>query len=414
MKRILIAAAFCLLSSSVFGWNLKDHRDMARLALEDVAGDWGLNEPCEIHPLEAFLEKLRPLRPEIADAWQFSYYLKINPKIDLNVQTSLRFPEGTPKAKKLAPLEILSLYATDADDGRDQDLFLRDDTGKPIPMFPDQKWFGSVQGPNSQAFRHIEKPPFSLKDPISTFGWPLRAIGEASQRTEIYFQLSQLAFALGEDYWGWRFLAGGLHYLQDLHQPYHAGQASPTLLKRGLEVLLSWGWDEKGFIGSFAHVVSNSHRFFETYVDQANNPGKLDALGKVKGRDLSLFPGSTEALARSVRDFSNGLYDELSKTIEEITGASLYGRAEFFSDGDKGPDNSRIEDFLLTPIPESSAVKIFEIVADCFASAGKATRTYVRAALDERQNSRKPDEILAAMDRLLPRSSEAQAGGEPE
>jgi len=419
MKRLLIAAAFCLLSSSAFGWNLKDHRNMASLALESVAEEWGLNEACPIRPLELFLDKLKPIRPEIADAWQFSFYLKINPKIDLSAQTSLRFPEGTPRGNTLTPLEILSLYATDADDGRDQDLFLRDDQGHPRPMFPDQKWFGSVQGPNSQAFRHIEKPPFRLSHPLTTFGIPLRSLGEASQRTEIYFQLSQLAFALGEDYWGWRFLAGGLHYLEDLHQPYHAGQITPLLLRKGLKVLLSWGRSEKGFIGSFAHVISNSHRFFETYIDRAESfdPDlKEHAYKSLLGTDALSAPLSARDLAEKARDDSNSYFAPLAEAVGKLTGESLYERQEFFSDGDRGTDNSDPKDFVLEGFASEDANrKIFEIVENRFAAAGRSIRTYIRLAIDRRKISENPQSILATLDQLLgPTIKESNVEGDAE
>lgn len=41
-------------------------------------------------------------------------------------------------------------------------------------------------------------------------------------RIHLYKTLSELAFSLGQDYWGWRFMGWGLHYIADLTQPYHA------------------------------------------------------------------------------------------------------------------------------------------------------------------------------------------------
>jgi hypothetical protein len=407
-KRLILAIVVWSLLPlrNALGWNLGDHRELAKRAVEDVAKDWGLDQPCDVHPLSAFLEKLKPLREELGDPWQFSRYLKINPKVDIGTQESLRFAEGSPKgAKALTPQEILFLYATDADDGRDQDLFVRDETGAPRAMFPDEKWFGAFQGPNSQAFRHIEKPPFRLRHPITTFGIPLRSVGEASLRAEIYFQLSRLAFSLKEDYWGWRFLAGGLHYLQDLHQPYHAGQITPVLFKQGLGILLSWGGKEKGFMGSFAHVVSNSHRFFETYLDQSggrNDVLKEDALEAARGSDVAPLPGSIQDLARSVRDASNLLYAPLSEAIAMMTGDSLAGRTEFYSDGDKTRINSDPKDFIREgPAFEDANKKVFGIVKDRFASAGRVTRAYVQALLEAKKNPVKPEEILSGLDDLL-------------
>ncbi len=397
MKRLplsLVLFAVCL-PLPALGWNLSDHREMARLALEDVAEDWKLDQPVAIRPLSSFLEKLKSIRPELGDPWQFSHYLKINPKIDIGTFESLRYPGRYPGA--LTPHAILSLYATDPDDGRDQNLFLRDETGAPKPMFPDQKWFGAIQGPNSQAFRHIEKPPFDLSHPVRTFGIPLRSIGEASQRMEIYFQLSQLAFALEEEYWGWRFLAGGFHYLQDLHQPYHAGQITPTLLKQGLGILLSWGWKEKGFMGSFVHVVSNSHRFFETYVDDPK--GRDDGM---KEKALSALRGTNADMTRNIRDDSNRLYPELSETVAVLTGASLTGREEFYSDGDKSEKNSDPKDFIQDgPAFAEANRRIFEIVIDRFQSAGSMTRAYVKAAIEEKGKREKPEGILRKLDTIM-------------
>ncbi len=50
--------------------------------------------------------------------------------------------------------------------------------------------------------------------------------GYPEYRIHLYKSLSELAFSLGQDYWGWRFMGWGLHYIGDLTQPYHA-QALP-------------------------------------------------------------------------------------------------------------------------------------------------------------------------------------------
>ena len=41
-------------------------------------------------------------------------------------------------------------------------------------------------------------------------------------RIALFGELAELAFTTGHDYWGWRFLGWGLHYVGDLTQPYHA------------------------------------------------------------------------------------------------------------------------------------------------------------------------------------------------
>ncbi len=41
-------------------------------------------------------------------------------------------------------------------------------------------------------------------------------------RIHLYKTLSEFAFKMGQDYWGWRFMGWGLHYIADLAQPYHS------------------------------------------------------------------------------------------------------------------------------------------------------------------------------------------------
>ena len=51
---------------------------------------------------------------------------------------------------------------------------------------------------------------------------PFLAQTHVEYRVRQYMTLARFAFAQGHPYWGYRFLGWGLHYLQDLSQPYHA------------------------------------------------------------------------------------------------------------------------------------------------------------------------------------------------
>lgn len=374
-------------SASLWAWNGTDHIAITRLALEEAAPDWQLDQPVEIHPLQSLLDKLKVIRPALGDPRQWAHYLQINTKTDFDY-----LPPEAKGQKELSALSILSFFSVDPDDGRDQDL---------PELSPDQKWFGSPRGGNSQAFRHIEKPPFDWRHPSGTFGFPLRAVGEATKRAEIYFQASLLAFSLQEDYWGWRLLAGTFHYLQDLHQPYHAGQITPGLLTRGLWAFLRWGYDEKGIMGTFAHIISNSHRFYESYVaipSGHDNGVKGEALKALKGRDLAPITGTIRDLAIQVRDSSNRHFPELVCAVTRASDPVLFSSYDFKSD-QKGADNpSR---FLKTgPEFEESNQKIFEITRERFESAGRVIRAVVHAAI-ENQRAEKPETLLRNLDLLL-------------
>jgi len=405
MKHFLFLLLICC-PSAALAWNLSDHRDISKLSLQDVSAEWGLNKPVAVRPLDSLLEKIRPLRPEIADRWHFSHYLQVNPKIDLGHAESHLLPQVPLKERKeMTPLEILGYYSTDPDDGRDQDLFVRDEKGTPQYAYPDQKWFGFARGSNSQAFRHIEKPPFRLDHPVATFGFPLRKLGEASRRAEIYHRMSLLAFALGEDYWGWRFLANAFHYLEDLHQPYHAGQIPPSLMKKGIAAL-SWGRKDLGFIGTFAHIVSNSHRFFESYVEKPPKDSleeKASAFKALGGQDLISYRGSFESLAVDVRDASNLVYGRLAEDVSTIADPRLAGSYEFRSDEKSQDDPAQ----FVNEGPDFAAADrdLFSIVAERFASAGRILRTAVHAILSEKEAGKEakedPKSLLSALDGLL-------------
>jgi hypothetical protein len=395
MKKALLLVFLLLLSSPLRAWDEADHQRITALALEEVSAEWKLDQPVEVRPLSSFLNKLAKIRPGLSDPKRFAAYLKINPEINLE-----REEESVAGKNLLTPAEILSQYALDPDDGRDQNLFQMDEKGVPHYIYPDQKWFGAMKGGNSQAFRHLEKPPFSLKHPGSTFGVPPWAVGEATQRAEIYFQLSQLAFSLDENYWGWRFLAGSLHYLEDLHQPYHAGQVTPSFLLRGLGSYWTWGRKTDGFMGTFSHLVSNSHRFYESYVSMKPNSSSFrkEVLGALKGTDHPVLNGSVKELALQVRDRSNRLFPTLMTSISDATSPVLFSPYWFKSARD---DHDDPEKFLDKNKPDyaESVQKVFEITKDRFESMGKVIRTVVDAALKNKKES--SEELLKKLDRLL-------------
>ena len=412
MRRLLIAFALVASPTITRGWNGPDHQAIGRIALQEVAREWGLDRPVPVRPLESLLKKLllcmdsssmgivrgRAGSPpdfsepsgcasgERIDPWHFADWLKINPAIDIERPV----PEMTSK-KAATPLEILSYYSIDPDDGRDQDLFVRDEKGKPHARFRDQKWFGALAGANSQAFRHMEKPPFSFRHPIATFGFPFRGVGEATRRCKIWCLASELAFAHGEEYWGWRFLANALHYLQDLHQPFHAGQITPGILIRGLGAWpFGWGYS-KGFMGTFAQLMSNTHRFFESFIAQpgSRDQGKKDrALFALRGKETPPLPDDPLQLAIAARDASNRLFPPTVNAVIRMAKPELLGGREFRSDPPAADDPLS----FIREGTDAANRRLYAIVNERFGAAGQSLRTAVRMAIN-RRGTRTPEQI---------------------
>ncbi|MBI3557186.1 MAG: hypothetical protein HY074_13060, partial [Deltaproteobacteria bacterium] len=56
----------------------------------------------------------------------------------------------------------------------------------------------------------------------SHFGIDFGKDQETDRRAQLFYRLALIAFAVDEPYWGYRFLANALHYVQDMTQVFHA------------------------------------------------------------------------------------------------------------------------------------------------------------------------------------------------
>ena len=121
---------------------------------------------------------------------------------------------------KVSPLSVVASAADEPDYGHDINLF-SDNPGTagarynfgPQP-FGDSRFEYSSQAPFHMGFYH--------ESPVITAAAPYLAQTYPEQRVYQYFGLARYAFETGHPYWGYRFLGWGLHYIQDLTQPYHA------------------------------------------------------------------------------------------------------------------------------------------------------------------------------------------------
>lgn len=110
--------------------------------------------------------------------------------------------------------------------------------------------YGS-QAPFHMGFYHLDWLT-SLAQPGLLQTYPL-------YRTELYRKLAILAFSTGHDYWGWRFMGWGLHYVGDLAQPYHAVPLPDTGILESLWIVAT------GKTGEALQLVSNRHGVIEAF-----------------------------------------------------------------------------------------------------------------------------------------------------
>jgi hypothetical protein len=96
----------------------------------------------------------------------------------------------------------------------------------------------------SRGYRHMYS---------SLFGGLLRG-GAAPQRANHFFEMSKVAFERDDNYWGFRFAARAIHYLEDLSQPYHTYPAP-------LDVLFKKFFKVK----KLTILITNAHYGFEDF-----------------------------------------------------------------------------------------------------------------------------------------------------
>ncbi|MGB9856787.1 MAG: hypothetical protein ACPLKX_01410 [Dictyoglomaceae bacterium] len=177
---------------------------------------------------------------------------------------------------KISAITIITRYVEEPDNGMDENLNLS----------PFQKLMGGSSG-----WRHMYFIAFSgaLK------------LGEAPKRCLHFWNLAKEAFQRKDYYWGFRFFAYSLHYLQDLSMPFHA---YPMPLKNvalniiNLDKLISQG--------------ENHHYVLEAYQEyqvKNKNPKYIKVLKEANPLEIKNPEEAAEKAAWLSRDFMGRLWD---------------------------------------------------------------------------------------------------------
>jgi hypothetical protein len=163
----------------------------------------------------------------------------------------------------LSPLQVVASAADEPDYGHDINLF-SDNPGEvgaqynfgPQP-FGDARFEYSSQAPFHIGYYHDDAIIFAA-GPFLTRTYP-------EWRAYQYFGLARYAFEHGHPYWGYRFMGWGLHYIQDLTQPYHAkvlpGVETSSLIWTAAKDAAGFGDDKKAAI----ERVATRHTEIEKY-----------------------------------------------------------------------------------------------------------------------------------------------------
>ncbi len=299
--RLIILISCCLsivvFENSAFAW--ARHNLLTVASIQEVA--WlSRFERITVSPYQYQDDSLNPEckiiytnpKPEhrIITPSKFVYY-------DLSAQIKYGF-QGVGLGEKTNALQILIDFSDEPDWGMDKNLEL---------AFR-QKFMGGSQG-----YRHMYYPAGTWHLPQ-----PFFSQGKAPQRAVHFYQLARQAFEKEDTYWGFRFLARTMHYIQDLAQPYHTTQ-------------LAW---------AFFHVTSpldgttqttkNYHFGYESLVARIL---ELEAAGRLPSdyqRILKEAPAlsanSVEELAVKIARKSQRLSEETFAVSIQLMGDKLFSR----------------------------------------------------------------------------------------
>ena len=213
--------------------------------------------------------------------------------------------------------DIIATASNEPDYGMDTGLFEDNDTdfgrryGFGLQPFGNPGLDYGSQAPFHMGFYH-ESPLVFLFAPFLKRTYP-------EYRIHLFKRLSEFAFENDHDYWGWRFMGWGLHYLADLSMPYHT-----TVLPGYSALRMLWinFLDILGIstpVDNALQLVSNRHMAIETYqrivMERALREGSGCAIFDALNADYDA-PAYDDNLPRQVlANASNQLARQMNRTL---------------------------------------------------------------------------------------------------
>jgi len=282
----------------------------------------------------------------------------------------------------VTPIEVLVSANDDPDNGLDIGLFEDSNTNAGKLYGFGKQAFGnpaleySSQTPFHMGFYHESSVLFTLA--------PFLRDTFSDYRVHMYKALSEYAFRTGHDYWGWRFMGWGMHYIGDIAQSYH------STLQPGVSTVSSIWTNAKDMMGfpqakiDAIQLLSNRHLVLETFQEiitkQAyENNDFSSILFKALEQEMPVieYTNTTfvEVFAKKSYDKSQKLADYLERWVPE----KLVSDPSFEVDGSKEVD--MIVDMIREKNGEEGVTQMINLLAEFMSDHNANTRSYVRSIL---------------------------------
>jgi len=163
----------------------------------------------------------------------------------------------------VAPVDVATSANDEPDHGLDIGLFTDSKTdygleyGFGVQPFGNPNLEYGTQAPFHMGFYHESSVLYTLGAFLKET-YP-------EYRITLFKQLSEFAFNHGHDYWGWRFMGWGMHYIGDFSNPYHItpvpGNSTLETLYPGVMSLIGLPQVQK----DATQLVSNRHTVLEDF-----------------------------------------------------------------------------------------------------------------------------------------------------
>jgi hypothetical protein len=282
--------------------------------------------------------------------------------------------------------EVLHTYSDEPDWGMDQDLF-------PVAQYGYGSCpFGPEHGPSSQAPFHMA---FLHENPLVMALRPSLGRSFMVERIQLFFALAGLAMDSGVEYWGWRFAAWAMHYLQDITQPYHARPFPAAGLPLLVRFILHP--NPRRFAAKNANYLKNRHILFESAVHfllneavkkRDDHPFLRDLAGAISRRGFDtrpyqpIEPGmGIESLMKESSRTAADLARQIDRTMMALMDDPRISDPSYSLDKDR---EFRIDEVL--PSARGERPDLFDdfagLVSICLARAGEVSRYAVQVAVD--------------------------------
>lgn len=345
--------------------------------------------------VERFLKAIRvnpniktPLYTSPLSAAKFSPKL-IMPSSDVSILqdlSSLEVFDFHPLAAgdPVAPIEVIAAASNEPDYGMDIGLFQDNNTafgqeyGFGVQPFGNPNLDYGTQAPFHMGFYH-ESWIIYLFASFLKECYP-------EYRIHMAKSLSEFAFSHGQDYWGWRFMGWGVHYLADLSQPYHTA-ALPgytTLQMLWVNILNMLGFPDAQ--ANAVQLASNRHVALETFqgivLENAvrNNDIQDPTLAALLASRT--IPAYTDSAPRScLTAATHALTMKMNKAIRKYMPA-YYVNNPSVELGDI-PERREIIDMIAANHGPDGVTEMGEVQAEAFKGFATWGRSFVLAALSQ-------------------------------